>query len=126
MVTLLKGESWLGGKPVLAPVHAQLAFAVVQAVAGGEGAQHAGRQSNDAVFIPRKNAFEFSRSSRVFSPVVNRVVEEGQAGARNETIGVGAMILFTGEAKRGKASGGGVGANRGENEENSHAWSRRT
>ena len=48
-MTLLKGKIWLSGKPVLAPVHAQLAFAVVQAVAGGEGAQHAGRRSNDAL-----------------------------------------------------------------------------
>ena len=38
-MALLKGDNWLGGNPVLTPVQAQLALAVVHAVAEGEGAQ---------------------------------------------------------------------------------------
>ena len=57
---------------------------------------------------------------RVSSPVAGEV-EEGEARACIDTIRVGAMLLFSSEAKHGKASGGGMGANRGENEENAHA-----
>ena len=56
---------------------------------------------------------------RVSSPVAGEV-EEREAGAYIDTIRVGAMLLFPGEAKHGKG-GGGVGANRGEIEENAHA-----